>query len=57
MDDRDVLFRQSILGSNIPVYQGITKRKHIQRHWQEKQNFFGGIAFMNKHAQNAQKVM
>jgi hypothetical protein len=40
MDDRDVLFRQSISGSNIPVYQGITKRKHIQRHWQEKQNFF-----------------
>ena len=29
MDDRDDAFRISMGGKEIPVYQGITKRKHI----------------------------
>ena len=37
-------------------YEGELKALKLQRE-QEKQNFFGGIAFMNKHAENAQKVM
>ena len=40
MDDKDLLFEESMSGVEIPVYQGIVKRKHIQRHWREKQDFF-----------------
>ena len=40
MDDRDDAFRKSMLGTEIPVYQGIVKRKHILKCWQEKQDFF-----------------
>ena len=29
MDDKDVLFRESMSGATIPVYTGIVKRKHI----------------------------
>ena len=40
MDDRDDAFRISMGGKEIPVYQGITKRKHILEHQREKQDFF-----------------
>jgi hypothetical protein len=38
MDNQDAAFRQ--YGVEIPLYQGIVKRKHIHRLWHEKQNFF-----------------
>jgi len=40
MDDRDEFFKQSMSGVEIPVYQGIVKRKSILRQWHDKQDFF-----------------
>jgi hypothetical protein len=38
MDEK--LFRNSIPGSAPSIFRGVTKRKYIQQHWQDKKDFY-----------------
>ena len=42
MDDISIeeTFRNTIKGASLDVYRGVAKRKHIQRDWQEKKDFY-----------------
>jgi hypothetical protein len=34
------VFRKSILGQTPSIFRGVVKRKHIQKHWQDKTDFY-----------------
>jgi hypothetical protein len=34
------VFRKSIPGQAPPIFRGVVKRKHIQQHWQDKNDFY-----------------
>ena len=42
MDDISIeeTFRNTIKGASLDVYRGVAKRKHIQRDWQDKKDFY-----------------
>jgi hypothetical protein len=42
MDELSIeeIFQNTIKGAPLDVYRGVVKRKHIQRHWQDKKDFY-----------------